>query len=159
MELRITRIDEKATLPQIASNGNAFELTCTAIATGVGRDGRLVLEYKTGLEIDIPDGYVGMLFINDNCYSNSLVLTNSVATFLSDSPQEIVARFKTNTDSIPAIYEVGEVFAKMIIVELPTITITENIIPAVSLMSQSVETSDTQIVETTTTEELPQSNG
>ena len=123
MELRINKIDEKATLPQIASNGNAFELTCTNISTAIGRDGRLVLEYKTGLEIDVPDGYVAMLFINDNCYSNSLVLTNAVATFMSDSPQEIVAKFKTNTDSVPAIYEIGEVFAKMIIVELPTVTI------------------------------------
>jgi dUTPase len=124
-QLNIKRIDEKAVMPTVSSDGNSFELTCTNLATGQGRDGRLVLEYRTGLEIDIPEGHVGMLFLADNGFVNSLVLTNAVATFTSASPKHMVARFKTNTDSVPVIYEVGEVFAKMIILELPKIEITE----------------------------------
>lgn len=125
MILEIKKIDEKAVIPTIHENGNSFDLACTGFATGVGRDGRLVLEYRTGLEISIPDGYIGMLFLEDGGFTNSLVLTNAVATFTSDYSKEIVARFKTNTDSVPAIYEAGEVFAKMIIVELPTVEIVE----------------------------------
>jgi dUTPase len=125
MILEIKKLDEKAVLPIVSINGNSFDLTCMNIGTAIGRDGRLILEYKTGLEIIIPTGYIGMVFLADGSYMNSLVLTNAVATFLSDSTPEITIKFKTNTDSVPAIYEPGEVFAKMIIVELPSVEINE----------------------------------
>jgi dUTP pyrophosphatase len=125
MQLNLKRLDEKAVLPVINADGNSFNLTCTAMATGAGKDGRLVLEYRTGIEMEVPEGYVAALFIDDTAYARSLVLTNSVATFLPGKPVELIARFKTNTDSIPAIYEAGEVFAKVIILELPKIEINE----------------------------------
>jgi len=125
MQLNLKKLDEKAVLPVINTDGNSFNLTCTAIATGAGKDGRLVLEYRTGIEIEVPEGYVAALFIDDTAYARSLALTNSVATFFSGKPVELIARFKTNTDSIPAIYEAGEVFAKIIIFELPKIEINE----------------------------------
>jgi len=125
MRLNLKKLDEKAVLPVINADGNSFNLICTAIATGAGKDGRLVLEYRTGIEIEVPEGYVAVLFIDDTAYARSLVLTNSVATFFPGKPVELTARFKTNTDSIPAIYEAGEVFAKVIILELPKIEINE----------------------------------
>ena len=125
MQLNLKRLDEKVVLPVINADGNSFDIVCSAIATGAGKDGRLVLEYRTGLEIEVPDGHIAMLFIGDDAYARSLALTNSVATFLPGKRTEIVARFKTNTDSIPAIYEAGEVFAKIVILKLPSISINE----------------------------------
>jgi len=125
MELKIKLLNEKAVLPKIAANGNSFELICVGIATGQGRDGRLILEYKTGLEIEIPQGFVGVIHPADNAYGFSLAMTNSIVVMHAGAPKEIVAHFKTNTDSIPAVYEAGEVFATMTILELPAVSIVE----------------------------------
>lgn len=156
MQLDIKKINEKAVLPVLQPNGNVLDITCIDIKTGVGRDGRLILEYKTGLKINIPTGYIGMLFLADGAFINSLVLTNAVATFTSNYTDEIVARFKTNTDSVPAIYEPGEVFAKLIIVELPSLEINELPIE-LPVVEEKKEVSEN--VEEVVTEELSQSNG
>ena len=142
MQIDIKKLDEKATLPVVLANGSSFDLTCIGIATGVGRDGRLILEYKTGLEITIPSGHMGMIFLADGGFVNSLVLTNAVATFLSDSIGEITIKFKTNTDSVPAIYEPGEVFAKMVIVKSPTIKINELPMDAKEIAEVATETEE-----------------
>jgi len=156
MQLDIKKINEKAVLPVLQPNGNVLDITCIDIKTGVGRDGRLILEYKTGLKINIPTGYIGMLFLADGAFINSLVLTNAVATFTSNYTDEIVARFKTNTDSVPAIYEPGEVFAKLIIVELPSLEINE--LPMeLPVVEEKKEVSEN--VEEVVAEELSQSNG
>ena len=36
MQLNLKKLDEKAVLPVINTDGNSFNLTCTAIATGAG---------------------------------------------------------------------------------------------------------------------------
>ena len=120
--IKINKLTEKAVSPEY-SNG-AYSLTCTDISTQIGKDGKLTLEYKTGLEIEVESGYVAMIFPLDNAFSRSLTLTDSVSTiFHNGKSNEIVARFKVNTDSVPLIYEPGEVFANMLILSVPDVNV------------------------------------
>jgi len=135
MEIILKRIDEKAIMPTILEDGNSFELTCSSMATGHGRDGRLILEYKTGLEVRIPEGNIGLIVPADNAFGYSLAMTNSIGVITAGESKEIKAYFKTNTDSIPAVYEIGEVFARMIVLPIPAISLFD----ATAIVDKSIE--------------------
>lgn len=119
MELKFKRLSEKAILPIRAHKSDAgLDLTCTRITTGINDCGQLMLVYHTDLAVEIPDGYVGLLFPRSSIYKKSLTLTNSVGVIDSGYRGEIQAVFKTTTDVIPAVYKEGERFCQLVIVPI-----------------------------------------
>jgi dUTPase len=143
--IKINKLSEKAVSPKLV-NGT-YELTCTDIATFVVKDGRMVLDYRTDLSIEIPEGYVGILTPLHSIAGRSIILTDSISVLMSDeNPVEITAKFKINTDSVPVIYEPGEVFIRLIVVPiLSELEISEYVVPIIgeelpveNIMSQSI---------------------
>ena len=64
MELKFKRLDtEKAIMPIRAYKGDAgLDLTATDITLEPNECGQTVVVYHTGLAVEIPEGYVGLLF-------------------------------------------------------------------------------------------------
>lgn len=130
MELRIKRLDEKAVLPSFAKDGDAG-LDLTAIH--ISKDNVGNITYHTGIAIEIPKGYVGLLFPRSSISKKQQFLTNSVGVIDSGYRGEIMAKFKPVMGSYETIleifesneYEVGDRVVQMVIVKHETPEIIE----------------------------------
>lgn len=126
MELKFKRLKDSAVLPIRGTKGSAgIDLTCTNITTTLNEANQLMLVYHTDLAVEIPEGYVGLLVPRSSIWKKSLCLTDSIGIIDSDFRGEIVAIMKATTDTVPAIYKVGERFCQLVIVPIPEYTISE----------------------------------
>lgn len=117
MIVKFKKLSEKAKAPERAHITDAgYDLSSTSITTEVGEDAKLVIVYHTDLAVEIPEGYVGLLFPRSSIFKKSLTLTNSVGVIDSGYRGEILCKFKTNTDVVPSVYKEGERFAQLVIV-------------------------------------------
>ena len=105
MELKVRRLDEKAVLPTFAKDGDAgMDLT----AIHISKDNVGNITYHTGLAIEIPKGYVGLLFPRSSICKKQQFLTNSVGVIDSGYRCEIMAKFKPVMGSYKTILELFE---------------------------------------------------
>ena len=128
MELKIKKLSDKAIMPIRAHNSDAgLDLTTTSITSEINECGQFILVYHSDIAVEIPDGYVGLLFPRSSIAKKSIQFTNSVGVIDSGYRGEIMAKVRnTSGDSIPAVYKVGEKFAQLVIVPyVSDITITE----------------------------------
>lgn len=75
MQLKIKKLDEKAVMPSFSKKGDAG-LDLTAI--NISRDNVGNITYHTGISVEIPEGYVGLLFPRSSISKKQQFLTNSV---------------------------------------------------------------------------------
>ena len=128
MELKIKRLSDKAIMPIRAHEGDAgLDLTTTSITSEINECGQFILVYHSDIAVEIPDGYVGLLFPRSSIAKKSIQFTNAVGVIDSGYRGEIMAKVRnTSGDSIPAVYKVGEKFAQLVIVPyVSDITISE----------------------------------
>lgn len=123
MEIKFKRLSDNAVLPSKAHPTDAgLDLTCTNITSEVNECGQFVLVYHIGIAVEIPVGYVGLIFQRSSVYKKSLTLTNAVGVVDSGYRGEILLKFKnTSGDSIPAVYNIGDRIAQLIIMPYPEI--------------------------------------
>lgn len=121
MTLKVKRLSEKAVLPVRAHNGDAgYDLTATRITTEINECGQLTLVYHTDIAIELPEGYFAVLVPRSSIANKSLMLTNCIGVIDNGYRGEIMGKFRSTTDVVPAVYKEGERFAQLII--LPSIT-------------------------------------
>lgn len=126
MEVKFKRLSDKAILPIRAHEGDAgVDLTATNITTSINEAGQLMMVYHTDLAVEIPEGYVGLLFPRSSIWKKSITFTNCVGVVDSGYRGELMIVAKATTDVVPRIYNVGERFAQLVIVPCPTYTIVE----------------------------------
>jgi len=126
MTLKIKRLSEEAILPIRAHKGDAgIDLTCTHITQELNECGQLILVYHTGLAVEIPEGYVGLLFQRSSVYKKSISMTNAVGVIDSGYRGEVMGKFRSTTDVVPAIFKPGERFAQLVIVPYLDVQIEE----------------------------------
>lgn len=126
MELKIKRLSDKAIMPIRAHKTDAgLDLTATSITTEANESGQLLLVYHTDIAVEIPEGFVGLLFSRSSISKKALRLTNAVGVIDAGYRGEITAKFQVVTDAMPSIYKEGERFLQLVIVPIPDITITE----------------------------------
>ena len=123
MKLRIKRLNDSAVVPAYAKDGDAcFDLTATSVNVEVK-----FIEYGTGLAVEIPKGYVGLLFPRSSVTNKDLMLKNSVGIIDSGYRGEIRFRFQNTSKSEfrREIYNAGERIGQMMIMPVPTVEIEE----------------------------------
>lgn len=126
MDLKIKRLSDKAVMPVRAHEGDAgLDLTCTNITSEINECGQLILVYHTDLAVEIPEGYVGLLFPRSSIYKKSLLQTNCVGVIDSSYRGELMVKFRNTTDVVPAIYNIGDRFTQLVIVPYIAPTVTE----------------------------------
>lgn len=126
MEIKFKKLDPRAVAPVRAHSTDAgYDLVATHITTEINECGQLILVYHTGLAIEIPEGYFGMLAPRSSIFKKSLTLVNSVGILDANYRGEIIGKFKVTTDVVPAVYKEGERFAQLLILPVPDTTFTE----------------------------------
>ena len=112
-----TNMKSEGKLPTRATAGDAgLDLYSTRITQEVDNSGKLILVYHTDMAVEIPEGYVGLLFMKSGVAKRSLSLCNCVGVIDAGYRGEIMGKFKITTDSIPTVYQPGEAFAQLVIV-------------------------------------------
>ena len=76
LKVKIKKLSKDSVLPTYSKYGDAG-LDLTAISEKWNEDNSIVT-YDTGLAIEIPKGYFGLLFPRSSIYKTSLDLTNAV---------------------------------------------------------------------------------
>jgi len=126
MEIKFKKLDPRAVAPVRAHNTDAgFDLVATRITTEINECGQLILVYHTDLALEIPEGYFAMIAPRSSIFKKSLALTNSIGVIDSGYRGEVMAKFKTTTDVVPAVYREGDRFAQLVILPVPEVTFNE----------------------------------
>jgi dUTP pyrophosphatase len=92
MKVKIKRLHTDAIIPSYATQGDAG-MDMTAVTAYIDESG-LFIEYGTGISVEIPEGYVGLLFPRSSLSKTSLILANHVGVVDSGYRGEIKFRFK-----------------------------------------------------------------
>ena len=77
-EVKVKRLHPKAVIPKYAKDGDAgMDLVATEIISNTTFD----VTYGTGIAMEIPKGYVGLVFPRSSIRKTDLSLTNCVGVF------------------------------------------------------------------------------
>lgn len=122
MEVRIKKLEESAVVPKYSKVGDAgLDLTATSMS-----ENALYMEYGTSLAIEIPDGYVGLIFPRSSLSNYHLSMANAVGVIDCNYRGEIKFRFKKTLDKpYEKLYTIGERVGQLIIIPYPSIELVE----------------------------------
>lgn len=117
MKVNFKKLHTDAIAPSYAHEGDAgMDLTAVSFTQEYDRSGKLVIVYHTGIAVEIPEGYVGLLFMRSSVSKYSVSMTNAVGVIDSGYRGEIMVKMKLTTDAVPTIYQPGEKIAQLVIV-------------------------------------------
>lgn len=118
MQVKFKKLHPRATIPTYARSGDAgLDLTAVEISGNMTSH----IQYRTGLAVEIPEGYVGLIFPRSSIRNYELALSNSVGVIDSGYRGEISFTFnKTNgLDSMK--YRVGDRIGQLVVLPYPKI--------------------------------------
>lgn len=123
MKVKIKKLHDNAIIPIKAHDQDAgFDLV--AISKDVVDEGVYgFIEYDTGIGLEIPEGYVGLVYPRSSISKTGHILANSVGVIDSNYRGSIKVRFKTIPDCKE--YEIGDRVAQLIIMPYPSIEFEE----------------------------------
>lgn len=128
MEIKFKKLHENAALPAYAKVGDAgLDLTATSVEVVIKpEEGFYYVEYGTGLAVEVPEGYVGLLFPRSSISKTGLIMANSVGVVDSGYRGEIKLRFKVDNGVFgelgdkTATYKTGQKIGQLMILPYPT---------------------------------------
>lgn len=124
MKVKFKKLSPDAVTPTYAKPGDAG-LDITAISAIHGDN---YIDYKTGIAVEIPEGYVGMLFPRSSVTNKNMMLKNSVGILDSGYRGEISFRYKGFSSRTfgqkriyDDVYKPGDRVGQLVIVPIPQI--------------------------------------
>jgi dUTP pyrophosphatase len=120
--VKVKKLVPEAVIPSYSKVGDAgMDLTITKEIENTS----FSVSYGFGIALEIPQGYVGLVFPRSSVRNQDLILSNCVGVIDSGYRGELQATFK-KTQGLDSIkYKVGERGAQIIILPYPTIYMTE----------------------------------
>lgn len=120
--VKVKKLDPNAVIPSYSKVGDAgMDLTITREIENTS----FSVSYGFGIAMEIPKGFVGLVFPRSSVRNQDLILSNCVGVIDSGYRGELQATFK-KTNGLDSIkYKVGERGAQIIILPYPTIYMTE----------------------------------
>lgn len=123
MNVKIKKLHENAVIPTYLKEGDCgLDLTAISVST-TDKSTHGYVEYDTGLAVEIPEGYVGLIYPRSSISNTGLILANSVGVIDSNYRGPIKCRFKAIPNT--SIYSVGDRIAQLIIQPITKITFEE----------------------------------
>ena len=124
MEVKIKKLVENAIIPSYAKAGDAgMDLTAVSYQYDTNTGNHV---YGTGLAIEIPKGYVGLLFPRSSNRKTVAYMTNHVGVIDSGYRGEIMITYKNRDyDYHKPPYKEGDRVAQLIIMPYPEIQLVE----------------------------------
>ena len=117
MKVKIKKLRSNAVIPRYSKAGDAgMDLTAIDL-----EEKGMHVTYKTGLAIEIPEGYVGLLFPRSSVYKTRQVLSNSVGVIDSGYRGEIMMKFSLSDNQ----YKIGDRIGQIMILPYPDIQFDE----------------------------------
>ena len=121
--LKFKKLVESAKVPNKATSGsNGFDLTATSKEW---HDEFQAYVYGTGVAVEIPKGYVGLLFPRSSVRKYALAMANCVGVIDSDYRGEMMATFRPTNPYQGKVYNVGDKCCQLVIVPAPEFEIKE----------------------------------
>lgn len=121
LNVKIKKIHPNAIIPSYAKDGDAgLDLTATEIIS----ETPFQISYGTGISLEIPKGYVGLVFPRSSIRKYDLALTNCVGVIDSGYRGEIQATFKKTNwlkGNNSEKYQIGDRIAQIMIIPYPNI--------------------------------------
>ena len=138
IDVKMKPLEPNAVPPSYASDGSAG-LDFTAISHEYDSITQTEL-YHTGWAVEIPAGYVGLLFPKSGIFKKTSRLTNCVGVIDSDYRGEVCARFENNTSAYLNVldgerifkrfgktrqdaYKTGDMIFQMVVVPAPRVRV------------------------------------
>lgn len=116
MKLKFKKLHKDAVAPKIANHGDAgADLT----AISVDYDINNIITYGTGIAVEIPEGYVGLIFPRSSIYKKQLILSNSVGVIDCGYRGEIKFKFRGDRES--DVYKIGDRIGQLVIMPIPSV--------------------------------------
>lgn len=122
VKVKFKKLNDKAVLPSYATPGDAgadlvatskeFDQVTSCIVMG------------TGLALEIPDGYVGLLFPRSSIYKTPFMLANAVGVLDSQFRGEIKAIFRP-VDNPKKNYEIGDRVVQLVVMPISQVEFEE----------------------------------
>jgi dUTP pyrophosphatase len=122
LKIRLKKLNPTAVTPSYSKDGDAgMDLTATTIISNTIDQ----VTYGTGISLEIPKDYVGLVFPRSSIRKYDLELTNSVGVIDSGYRGEIQLTFnKVNNKT--TIYNVGDRVGQIMIIPYPKINFVES---------------------------------
>jgi dUTP pyrophosphatase len=125
MKVNIKKLNEKAVVPSYAKNGDAG---MDLVATSIIGETLGSITYGLGIALEIPEGFVGLIFPRSSIRKTNLQLSNSVGVVDSGYRGELQATFNKiqGIDNVEREnYKVGDRVCQIMIIPYPTIEFEE----------------------------------
>jgi len=127
MQIKIKKLHENAIFPSYAKPGDAgMDLYAVDLEYTDN-----YVEYKTGLAVEIPEGYVGLIFPRSSNSKKDLLLCNSTAVIDSGYRGELLLRYKivynnhSDVSPYPVVYKIGDACGQLMIIPYPKVQFVE----------------------------------
>jgi dUTP pyrophosphatase len=123
LTVKVKKLEPNAVIPSYSKIGDAgMDLTITSIKENTS----FSVSYGFGIAMEIPNGYVGLVFPRSSVRNQDLILSNCVGVIDSGYRGEIQATFKKTNGLDSLKYNVGERGAQIIILPYPQVTMVES---------------------------------
>ena len=120
--VKVKKLHENAVIPSYSKVGDAgMDLTITKEIENT----HFSVSYGFGIAMEIPKGYVGLIFPRSSVRNQDLILSNCVGVIDSGYRGELQATFKKTNGLDSYKYNTGERGAQIIILPYPIIYMTE----------------------------------
>jgi dUTP pyrophosphatase len=116
MQVKFKKLNKDAVIPKYSRDG---DVGLDLVAVGVDDRSYLYTEFDTGLAVEIPDGYFGMIVPRSSITNKGHTLKNSVG--IIDSNYRGSIKFRMTKNTIGDAYNVGERVGQLIILPYPKI--------------------------------------
>ena len=121
MKVRFKKNNKNAITPTYASPGDAcLDLYAASVEI---KNNELVID--TGIALEIPDGFVGLVFPRSSISKTSYMLKNSVGVIDSGYRGSVIIKLRSFQEFVLNTYEAGDRVAQIMIIPRPQIELLE----------------------------------
>ena len=122
MDVNFVKLNKLAVSPSYAKDGDAgLDFRVSRVIY----DNEKQISYGTDISMEIPRGYVGLIFPRSSVRDTDLILSNCVGVIDSGYRGEIMATFNKKEGLMSYKYNIGEKMCQMIIIPYPKIKLIE----------------------------------
>ena len=119
LKIKFKKLNPNAVMPKQGTTGAAgFDLTAVSI-----EETDQFVKYHTGIAVEIPAGYFGMLVPRSSVVNTGLLMGNSVGIIDNDYVGELSAVFYLRSGC--KVYNVGDRIGQLLIVPIPSVEFVE----------------------------------
>ena len=118
MIIKIKKVHSDAVIPKYAKESDAgLDLVATSIKENTSSQ----ITYGLGIALEIPEGFVGLIFPRSSIRNTELTLSNSVGVIDAGYRGELGATFNKSNGLDSIAYKVGERVCQIMIIPHPII--------------------------------------